>query len=61
MKRLINKSLRKIGFEIKKIERSEKISFYGDFNKQLNYEFENEANEAIKMVRKQLEHKPSGN
>ena len=51
MKKTINKYLRKFGFEIKKTN-TNKISFYNDYGYEIGYEFEKEANEAIKVVRK---------
>lgn len=53
MKKLISKYLRNIGYEIRKIQKSRAISFYDDINRNIGYEFEKEANEAIKIVRKQ--------
>jgi O-methyltransferase len=51
MKKVINSFLRKFGFEIKKAN-SKGISFLNDYNYQIGYEFENDANEAVKIVRK---------
>ncbi len=53
MKKLISRFLRKFGYEIRKIQKIENTSFIGDFNRNIGYEFEKEANEAIKIVRKQ--------
>ena len=53
MIKLINKILRKFGIEIKKAQKSGNISFHYDIDKNIGFEFEKEANEAIKIVRKQ--------
>jgi O-methyltransferase len=53
MKNLISKYLSKLGYEIRKIPKSKNILFHSDYNRNINYEFEKEANEAIKIVRKQ--------
>ena len=42
-----------MGYEILKVRNNGTISFYNDIDKQIGYEFEVEANEAIKLVRKQ--------
>lgn len=53
MKIIINKFLSKLGYEMKKIQNTEGIQFHRDLNKNIGYEHESEANEAIKIVRKQ--------
>lgn len=53
MKKIISKYLGKFGYEIRKAQKSGNISFHSDFNGNIGYEFEEEANEAIKIVRKQ--------
>jgi O-methyltransferase len=53
MKNIIKRLIRKFGYEINKIENIGSIPFHNDLNKNIRYEFENEANEAIKIVRKQ--------
>jgi O-methyltransferase len=53
MKKLIIKLLRDFGYEIKKAQKNENPSFLSDFDLNVGYEFEQEANEAIKLVRKQ--------
>ncbi len=53
MKKIISKWLRKFGYEVRKAQKNEKISFHSDINRNICYEFEEEANEAIKIVRKQ--------
>jgi len=53
MKRIINKYLRKFGYEMHKIRKSGNVVFHNDFDQNIGYEFEKEANEAIKIVRKQ--------
>jgi len=53
MKKTINNLLRNFGIEIKRTQKSRNISFYSDFNRNIGYEFEKEANDAIKIVRKQ--------
>jgi hypothetical protein len=52
MKKLISKYLNKLGYEIRKIPKSKNVLFHSDYNRNINYEFEKEANEAIKIVRK---------
>ena len=52
MKKIINNGLRKLGYEIRKIQENENISFYNDIDRNIGYEFEKEANKAIKIVRK---------
>lgn len=53
MKKIINKFFRSFGFEIKKTNKTGSISFHNDYDHNIGYEFEKEANEAIKIVRKQ--------
>lgn len=53
MKILISKFIRNLGYEMRKVQKSGIISFYSDFGRNIGYEFEKEANEAIKIVRKQ--------
>lgn len=53
MKKLISKQLGKLGYEVRKVPKSGKVTFYNDFNRNIGYEFEKEANEAIRVVRKQ--------
>ncbi len=52
MKKVIKKILRKFGIEIKFYFRKSKIKFWNDLNHNLGYEYENEANKAITIVRK---------
>lgn len=52
MKKIINSLLKIIGYEIKKSKQRGKISFHNDFDHIVGYEFEEEANQAIKIVRK---------
>jgi O-methyltransferase len=51
MKKLISNFFLKLGLQIRRVKTS-KISFHIDINRNIGYEFENEANEAIKIVRK---------
>ena len=53
MKRLINKIFGIIGLKLIKVKRIKEIAFYGDVDRKIGYEFENEANESIKIVRQQ--------
>lgn len=50
MKRIINSVFNKLGLEVK--IKKHKVSFYGDYDRKLGYEFEEEANKMIKIVRK---------
>lgn len=52
MKKIIRKIFRKLGLEIKKVKTNGSISFHNDYDHNIGYEFEKEANEAIKTVRK---------
>jgi O-methyltransferase len=51
MKKAINSLLRKFGFEIKK-SNTRGISFFNDYDQKIGYEFETDANQAIKVIRK---------
>jgi hypothetical protein len=51
MKKLISKLVEKLGFQIRRVKKS-KISFHIDIDRNIGYEYENEANDAIKIVRK---------
>ena len=53
MKKLIKRILRRFGVEVSKAKRNVGISFYNEIDLKIGYEFEKEANEAIKIVRKQ--------
>jgi O-methyltransferase len=53
MKKIISNCFSILGFEIRKAQKNENISFYNDIDRNIGYEFEKEANEAIKIVRKQ--------
>jgi len=52
MKNLIKRIYRIFGIDIKKIQKQSGIAFYKDYNRNIGYEYEIEANEAIKIVRK---------
>ncbi len=53
MKRIIKKLFSATGYKITKTQKRDAISFYADHSNNLGYEFESEANEIIKIVRKQ--------
>jgi O-methyltransferase len=53
MKRFVQKIFNFLGLHISKFGKRENVSFYDDYNKKIGYEFEKEANEVIKIVRKQ--------
>ena len=52
MKKIVKKLFRLFGIGIVKIKRQGEIAFYSDYDLNLGYEFEEEANSAIKVVRK---------
>jgi len=52
MKKTIKRIFKKLGFKITKVKKHGDISFFNDFNNNIGYEFEKEANESIKIVRK---------
>jgi O-methyltransferase len=52
MKKKIKKILRYFGLEIQRIPKGGNVSFYIDMDRNIGYEFEKEANDAIKVVRK---------
>jgi O-methyltransferase len=51
MIKFLNKFLRKLGVEIKKTD-TKRIVFYNDYDHKIGYEFEEDSNSAIKIVRK---------
>lgn len=52
MKKLIKRFFNFLGYKFIRVKKQGEISFFNDFDKNMGYEFENEANEAIKIVRK---------
>lgn len=52
MKILLRKLLKYIGLELVKVRKKSNITFYNDIDCNMGYEFEEEANKAIKIVRK---------
>lgn len=52
MKKLISNFIKGFGFEIKRVKKNTAIIFHKDYDHKIGYEFEGEANEAIKLVRK---------
>jgi len=49
---MINKLFNLFGLQISYKKKASVISFHDDYDKKINYEYENEANELIKIVRK---------
>lgn len=52
MKKFIQKCFNLLGFQVSIKKKGKGITFYNDYDKKLGYEFEKDANEIIKIVRK---------
>ena len=52
MIKMINEILRAFGFEFRKVSKRSRIEFHNDYDYKIGYEFEEEANKSIMIVRK---------